>query len=87
MFTGKKKTLLDAKQTWILLFEKSSSTKDLSLSFRPAWCRPIPNCRVCLKLVSETWERIMSRELSAMLRNCLGFSSDAASCNKSTVNV
>ena len=69
------------EHTWILLFEKSSSTSDLSLSFRPAWCRPIPNWSVCHKLLSVTCERIMSRELSAMLRNCLGFSSDAASCN------
>lgn len=70
----------EEKDTWILLLEKSSSTNDRSRSLSPAWCSPIPNRSVCLKLLSVICERTISRDASGILRNCLGLSSDAASC-------
>lgn len=41
-----------ATRIWILPATKRVSAMDLSLSLRPAWWSPMPNCRVCLRLGS-----------------------------------
>lgn len=69
---------LGIDSAWILLLAKSSSTRDRSLSFRPAWCKPTPNCKVCLKFWSVTWERTICKSASGMLRNWCECSSEAA---------
>ena len=38
--------------TWIFPATNRCSTVERSLSLRPAWCRPMPNCRLCCRLVS-----------------------------------
>jgi hypothetical protein len=68
-------------RTWILVFVKSSSTSDRSRSFRPAWCNPIPNCKVCFRLSSITCDTIIPISSSVMLRNWRGRSSAAAYYN------
>ena len=40
--------------TWIFPATKRCSTVERSLSLSPAWCSPMPNCRLCLRLVSCT---------------------------------